>query len=94
MLHSKGCQLRVVLSLCIGVVMALAAPSSLRGQTAPPATEKQQVADTYYGQTVTDPYRWLESWHDAKVAQWLKAQDEYTRATLARFRDARNSWLG
>ncbi len=84
MLHSKGCQLRVVLSLCIGVVTALAAPSSLRGQTAPPATEKQQVADTYYGQTVTDPYRWLESWHDAKVTLWLQAQNEYTRTTLAK----------
>jgi prolyl oligopeptidase len=40
------------------------------------------VTETFFGQSVTDAYRWLENWQDAKVAQWLKAQDNYTRATL------------
>ena len=40
------------------------------------------MTETFYGQTVTDPYRWLESWHDPRAAQWLKGQDNYTRAVL------------
>jgi prolyl oligopeptidase len=82
MLRSKRRQARTALCLWIGMVTAVAGPSSLNGQTGPPATERQEVTETFFGQSVTDPYRWLENWHDAKVAQWLKAQDDYTRATL------------
>ena len=32
---------------------------------------------------MTDPYRWLENWRDGKGAEWLKAQDTYTRSALA-----------
>ncbi len=82
MLHSKRCQARTALCLWIGIGMAVAWPSQLSGQTGPPPTKRQEVTETFFGQSVTDPYLWLENWHDAKVAQWLKAQDNYTRAIL------------
>ena len=41
------------------------------------------MVDTAYGQVVTDPYRWLEDSHGPEATQWLKAQDSYTRTTLA-----------
>jgi Prolyl oligopeptidase, N-terminal beta-propeller domain len=50
----------------------------------PPATERDDVSDTFFGQTVVDRYRWLEDWHQDKAAHWLKAQDDYTRAALGR----------
>jgi prolyl oligopeptidase len=56
---------------------------AVNAQSGPPPTERQQVTETFYGQSVSDPYRWLEKWQDGKGAQWLKAQDTYTRATLA-----------
>jgi prolyl oligopeptidase len=65
------------------MLAAFAAPSSLKCQSGPPPTERHDVTDTYFGQTVTDPYRWLEDWHDGKAADWLKAQDTYTRSALA-----------
>jgi prolyl oligopeptidase len=81
MRRSKRLQL-TALGFCIAIVTAVAGTSRLNAQSAPPPTERQDVSETFFGQTVTDPYRWLENWHDAKVAQWMKAQDNYTRATL------------
>jgi prolyl oligopeptidase len=71
---------------CFGIALlsAIAATSPLNAQSAPPPTDRQDVTETFYGQTVTDPYRWLENWHEPKVAQWMKAQDDYTRVTLSR----------
>jgi prolyl oligopeptidase len=82
MLSFKRCQARTALYLWIGMVTTVAGPSQVSGQTGPPPAERQEVTETFFGQSVTDPYRWLENWHDVKIAQWLKAQDNYTRATL------------
>jgi len=82
MLPSKRLWAPTALYLCFAIVTALPAPLRLNGQTRPPPTERQDVTETFYGQSVTDPYRWLETWHDPKAAQWLKAQDNYTRAVL------------
>ena len=82
MLPSKRLRALTV-HLCNGILTALALTSPLNGQLTQPPTERQDVTETFYGQSVTDPYRWLESWHEAKAAQWLKAQDGYTRAILA-----------
>ena len=79
---SQRLQVRTSLYLWIGVVTAVAAPLLLSGQTAPPRAERQDVTETFFGQSVIDPYRWLENWHEAKVAQWLRAQNDYTRTTL------------
>jgi prolyl oligopeptidase len=57
-------------------------PSSLPAQSGPPPTERHDVTEVFYGQTVTDPYRWLEDWHEGRGADWLKVQDTYTRGTL------------
>jgi prolyl oligopeptidase len=63
---------------------ACAIPPGTQAQSAPPPTERHDVTEVYFGQSVTDPYRWLEDWHEAKAADWLKAQDTYTRSALAR----------
>ena len=72
------------LTLCLSISMAaaLAAPSDLPAQSGPPLAERHDVTETFFGQSVTDPYRWLENWHDATVASWLKGEDTYARATL------------
>src|SRR5437868_9570255 len=50
---------------------------------APPAADVREVTDTYFGRTVTDPYRWLENGKDPEVATWMRGQDGYTRSVLA-----------
>jgi prolyl oligopeptidase len=81
MLCSKH-QTRTALYLLVAMIVAVAGSSHLNAQAGPPATERQDVTETFFGQSVSDPYRWLENWHDTKVAQWMKAQDDYTRSTL------------
>ncbi len=69
-------------ALILFLAAALIASTQLSAQSGPPVAERHDVTETLYGQVVVDPYRSLENWHDAKVAQWLKGQDDYTRATL------------
>jgi len=65
MLPSRSLQARAALYPLIGIIAVVTASSWLNGQAAPPPTERQDVTEVFYGQSVTDPYRWLENWHDA-----------------------------
>ena len=56
----------------------------LLAQAPPPAAEVRDVTDTYFGQKVVDPYRWMEDTKSPEFASWLKAQNDYTRAVLAK----------
>jgi prolyl oligopeptidase len=50
-----------------------------------PKTERGSVVETQFGQRVADPYRWLENdvRSDAKVRDWVTAQNKVTDAYLA-----------
>lgn len=50
----------------------------------PPATRTQLIKDVIFGTTVEDPYRWLEDEKSPEVQAWMKAQDDFTRAELAK----------
>ncbi|HYX93180.1 MAG TPA: prolyl oligopeptidase family serine peptidase [Myxococcaceae bacterium] len=50
--------------------------------TRPPPAEKHPVVDSYHGESITDPYQWLESSNDEKVKAWTASQNAYTRAAL------------
>ena len=53
-----------------------------RPLTNPPAARADVVHDTYFGETVDDPYRWMENDKDPGWLPFLKAQNDYTRAVL------------
>jgi prolyl oligopeptidase len=69
-MHTRRVQLLVV----------LLAAFPLQAQK-PPETPIREVTDTYFEQTVVDPYRWMEK-SDAEFMAWLHAQDDYARALL------------
>ncbi len=50
-----------------------------------PKTKKGDVVDTYHGQKVEDPYRWLEDdvRKSKEVADWVAEQNKVTEAYLA-----------
>jgi prolyl oligopeptidase len=49
-----------------------------------PATPRIDALEAHFGQTVSDPYRWLENdiRSDDKVASWVAAQNRVTDAYL------------
>ncbi|GIV36473.1 MAG: prolyl endopeptidase [Cyclobacteriaceae bacterium] len=55
-----------------------------------PVTLKVDSADTYFGITVPDPYRWLENDTARQTAEWVARQNEVTFAYLNQipFREA------
>lgn len=50
----------------------------------PPAARIAPVTDTYFGETRTDPYRWMENPHDPDWLPFLRGQNAYTRRVLDR----------
>ncbi len=66
--------------------LALSLPAVAAPPSAPPPTEARPVTDVLHGETIVDPYRWLEG--DAKgvltpeVNAWTDAQLAYTREVL------------
>ncbi|MBV8973517.1 MAG: hypothetical protein JOY74_00220, partial [Sinobacteraceae bacterium] len=48
-----------------------------------PVARVAVVKDTYFGETVSDPYRWMENDKDPQWLPFLKGQDAHARAVLA-----------
>lgn len=48
----------------------------------PPDAKRVPVTDTYYGTTVVDPYRWMETPRDPDLLAYLKANNDRTRTAL------------
>ncbi len=49
---------------------------------AAPVARTGAAKDVYFGQTVSDPYRWMEDPHDPDWLPYLKAQNDHARAVL------------
>lgn len=66
-------------------LLLLAAGSSLAGPVdppAPPVARVEAVTDTYFGEKITDPYRWMENDQDRDWLAFLRGQNDYTRSVL------------
>ncbi len=59
-------------------------PGTAMPTPAYPQTRRGDVVETVFGETVADPYRWLENdvRTDAEVAAWVAAQNKVTQAQL------------
>ncbi|MCV6631129.1 MAG: prolyl oligopeptidase family serine peptidase [Flavobacteriaceae bacterium] len=49
-----------------------------------PTTKKVDTVDTYFGEQVSDPYRWLEDDRSEETAAWVKEQNNTTFGFLAK----------
>lgn len=49
---------------------------------AAPVAKINVVHDTYFGETLSDPYRWMENSKDPDWLPFLKGQNDHTRAVL------------
>jgi prolyl oligopeptidase len=48
-----------------------------------PETKKIDHVDTYFGEKINDPYRWLEDDRSAETGTWVKTQNDVTYRYLA-----------
>ena len=55
----------------------------------PPPTAQHDVTETFFGNVVHDPYRWLEDADAPAVKQWITAQNAYTEKVMGGFADAK-----
>ena len=62
----------------------LARRTFLAGKGVPPApvARVEVVSDTYFGDTISDPYRWMENSQDPDWLPFLKGQNHHTRAII------------
>ncbi len=56
--------------------------SSTFAQSAQPVAPMREVTDNYFGQNISDPYRWMEDSKSPEMVAWMKGQSDYTRAYL------------
>lgn len=68
--------------LLFGLLGLLMMQSCSKNQLKYPETRKEDVADTYFGVTVPDPYRWLENDTSPEVKKWVEEQNKLTFAYL------------
>jgi prolyl oligopeptidase len=61
--------------------LALAAGAAAQAPR-PPVAPVRAVTEDYFGTKVTDGYRWMEDRHAAEFLAWVKAENDYARATL------------
>jgi prolyl oligopeptidase len=48
----------------------------------PPVARIEPVTETFFGQAVTDPYRWMENPKDRDWEPFMKGQDAHARQVL------------
>src|ERR1700727_523287 len=71
------------LSLSLLPLKLLAAAGASKAAVPPaPVARVEVVKDTYFGETVSDPYRWMENSKDPDWLPFLKGQNDHTRAII------------
>ena len=79
--HPALCLLLPVLAALLALPAA-AAPAARPDR--PPVARVAPVVDRYFGQSVADPYRWMESEPEPEFTRFLHGQDDHARNMLAR----------
>lgn len=76
--------MRLAFALSLSLLLAAPAGQALAADTTPqpPASPRHAASSTLHGVQVDDPWRWLEDGDNAKVRQWIEAQNAYTEAML------------
>ncbi|MFN5046801.1 prolyl oligopeptidase family serine peptidase [Roseateles sp.] len=71
------------LRAALALLAAASGLPALANSPSYPETRKVEQIDTYHGQRVADPYRWLEDDNSAETKAWVQAQNRVTDAFLA-----------
>ncbi len=71
---------------CLGTLMLVGIGLALRPTPGlaqyPPETPIQANVESYFGEVIDDPYRWLEDLNSVPTRDWFTQQNRYTREVL------------
>lgn len=70
--------------ITLKVLIFLAFAQTAKAQFNYPATKEIPVVDNYFGNKVTDNYRWLENLEDTTVKTWIKAQADFSNNIISK----------
>jgi prolyl oligopeptidase len=70
------------LSISLLPLMLVAAAMASKVVPLAPIARVEVVKDTYFGETVSDPYRWMENSKDPDWLPFLEGQNDHTRAII------------
>ena len=73
---------RQILTPVVGLLGLVLLAAVCAAQQRPPVAAARPVTDDYFGTKVTDSYRWMEDMKSPELAEWMKAQNAYTREIL------------
>lgn len=85
---TKGMSISLFAAGLLAVLAGACGPSQAPGGAEevripePPATEKDPVEETLHGETIVDPYRWLEDQQSERTRAWIEEQNRYTDSVL------------
>ncbi len=72
------------LATSLALTAALSWPAAALTPSRPPVASMQPVTDDDWGVKIVDPYRWMETEPQPAFSDFLRGQNDYTRAVLAR----------
>ncbi len=71
-------------SVLIVILLFLSMNIKSYSQNKYPVTKKVKQTDTYFGQKVEDPYRWLEDDKSKETSKWVEEQNKTTQEYLSK----------
>ena len=74
--------LKTAVAAAVAGIAPWAGAASPTRSSGPPLARVEPVSDSYFGQTVVDPYRWMENPKDNEWEPFMRGQDAHARATL------------
>jgi prolyl oligopeptidase len=80
---SPGLSRRAAITCAAFTLLPCAAAARTIQRSGPPVARIEPVRETFFGQTVVDPYRWMENPKDKDWEPFMRGQDAHARATLA-----------
>jgi prolyl oligopeptidase len=81
-----GARAAFLFVLTVGCVIAVGNPPAAKAGSLAvvyPPTPRSNVVDSYFGNAVPDPYRWLEQKQSSQVKHWLSLETQLTSKNLA-----------
>jgi len=81
--HTKHCSMKYFIVLIAAACMS-SCTTHTNNKLSYPVTKTGDSTDVLFGQTINDPYRWLEHLEVKEVADWYKTQANFTDSVLAK----------